>query len=165
MKLVRLHYGLSWISCILVACIIGGEVVKSRMHPDSFDLGYVEYLIPAIFILALIALYYSLFTWNKKIITGHSSELFWVILLLGIAIGIIAVMYVLDTWEEVFPEKTASTYFSDVLEGFLSSRSKNIQTMEKILFFLYAGYSLVLLSVLALTIGIRKKQPQAVTDS
>ena len=166
MKLLKLHYGLSWISCIIAACIFGGEIVKSRMNPSTFDFGYVEYLVPAIFVLALVALYYSLFTWNKKISTGQSSELFWVILLLGIAIGIVAVIYVLDTWENVFPEKTTSNYISEVLEGFLRSpRSKNVHTMEKILFFLYAGYSLILFSILVLSILIRKKlSAAALTD-
>lgn len=156
MKAIQTHYGLSWLSCILATCIFGGELVRSSLQRNSFNLGYVEYVIPAIFVLALIALYYALFTWNKKIRSGQSSELFWMVILLGLIIGAISGMYVIDTWDEIFSNQSRADYFGELLEGiFTTAKSKDLRTTEKILFFLYAGYTLLLFTVLALTISIR----------
>lgn len=155
-KSIQTHYGLSWLSCIVATCIFGGELVRSSLQTNSFNLGYVEYVIPAIFILALIALYYALFTWNKKLRSGQSSELFWMIILLGLIIGSITGMYVIDAWKDIFTQKRQPDYFGDLLEGIFSTRkSEEVRTTEKILFFLYAGYTLLLFAVLVLTITIR----------
>ena len=117
-------------------------------------------------LILVLSLYYGLFTWNKRVNRQRPTDLFWLIISLGMIITTIGIFNIVDGIENVFPTEKKESILSAVFDELLGSKkTQNEIVIEKILFCFYISYTLLLAAILLLTIYIRIKRKKSVANA
>lgn len=116
-KVIRWHYRATIASLALIFSVFLFEFIRSRLDKNSFDLGYIEYVVPLLLLLLCVAFFFSLFKWNKKLAHKEPSDLFWMIVLLGTILISLGIFHTIENWDDVFPSPKAPTQWAIFLKA------------------------------------------------
>lgn len=158
MKAIQWHFRATIIALVLVLSVFLSELIRSRLDTNSFDFGYVEYVVPLLLVLLCGAFFLSVFKWNKKLGRKEPSDLFWIVILLGTILIGLGIFHTIDNWDEVFPSRKAANPIGYFFEGLFGTNPKSVKRMDKVLFWLYAASSLSVMVSLSLAVIIKQQK-------
>lgn len=160
-KVIRWHYRATIASLALIFSVFLFEFIRSRLDKNSFDLGYVEYVVPLLLLLLCGAFFFSLFKWNKKLARKEPSDLFWMIVLLGAILMSLGIFHTIENWDDVFPSPKTPNPMGYFFEGLFGTKPEPVKKMDKILFWLYTSASLSVLVSVLLTVMVQRQKTAA----
>ena len=166
MKAIKVHYCLLFFSCFLCLSIFTIEIIQKNIVQSSFDFGYLDYVIPGILLMLVWSLYYSLFKWNRQVNQQKPTDLFWVIISLGVILTTFGVFNIVEGIADVFPGKKENSFLGSLFDLLFGVEKTQQQTdVEKISLCFYISYTLLLVAILLLTIYIRIKLTNSVANA
>jgi hypothetical protein len=159
MRLLQLHTWITWLSINICLAIFIGEVF---IQPKGFiDLGYIDYVIPTIFLVFLTGFYLCVFKWNQRLQQNQHTDLFIPIFFTSLTMLLLALITLTIRYEDAFPKERIVVGTQLLFEEILGNPKDDNVTFEKSMFFLYAAFTVTLLFLLTITIIAHRKSIKA----